>query len=94
MLALPGVGQQIADFRDGLGMRRRVKFYVMAIIAIAIAFSTWRVDITWARICIVTLGVIAVAHIWWRVPTRERVEAERAAARGATTETGQTPLGS
>lgn len=78
LLGLPGVGQQISDYRDGLGMRRKVKVYVMVIIAVAIAFSVWRVDIGWARMCIVALGIAGVTYIWWRVPTREIVEAERA----------------
>lgn len=77
VLSLPGVGQQIADYRAGLGMRRRIKVYVTAIITLAIAFSVWRVGIGWVQVCIVALGVLALADIWWRVPTRERVEAER-----------------
>lgn len=80
VLGLPGVGQQIADFRDGLGMRRRVKFYVVTIIIVAVSLSAWRVDINWVRACILGVGAIGALYVWFRVPNREQVEAERAAS--------------
>ena len=79
VLELPGVGPMVRDARAGLGMRRRSKLMAITMIWAAIGVSmvalwgTW-----WAATLVVTLGAAGTAYIAWKVPTRERVLAERA----------------
>lgn len=83
LLRLPGVGQIVADHRAGLGMPRRAKVIATSMIVVACGFSAWRVERWWVAALMVTAGAVGVCWILWRVPTKERVLAERA-ARGAT----------
>ena len=82
LLGLPMVGRLVRDYRAGLGMPRTSKVVAVAMMwtAVAISVLTLR-DRWWLAALIAALGVVgAVAVIWW-VPTRERVLAQRQAAR-------------
>lgn len=78
LLGLPGVGALIRDHREGLGMPRRAKvlaitmIVLMTAISCVVAFDTWL-----PRVLLIGFGVIGIAWITWRVPTREVVLAER-----------------
>jgi uncharacterized protein len=78
ILELPGVGLLVRDYRSGSGMPRRVKIYVVVIIALAVSISAWRVPNVIAKIGSLTLGAIGIAYILARVPTKELVLKKRA----------------
>lgn len=81
VLDLPGVGPLVRDARAGLGMPRRAKVIACTMIVVACGLSaTVGVERAWLRATIVGAGLVGVAWVTWRVPTRERVLAERAAA--------------
>ena len=63
-------------------MPRRAKFAAMGMIVLFVGLSALTVDNTWFRIGVVALGLVGVAYIWFRVPTREAVLARRAADGG------------
>jgi uncharacterized membrane protein YbaN (DUF454 family) len=78
VLDLPGVGAMVRDHRAGLGMPRRAK--AMAIGSIVV-FSSLAVMVTpsaGVRVAVAVAALIGVFVVAWRVPTRERVLAERA----------------
>jgi uncharacterized membrane protein YbaN (DUF454 family) len=78
VLSLPGVGPMVRDARAGLGMPGRAKIAAITMIWVAIALSLVALWATpWAVILVAALGLIGTAYIVWRVPTRERVLAER-----------------
>jgi uncharacterized membrane protein YbaN (DUF454 family) len=80
LLARPGIGPLLRDYRDGLGMPRRAKQWAITMIVVCCSISTWtlrgRPAIAGA---VVVAGLVGMAWILWRVPTRERVLAARAA---------------
>ncbi len=79
VLNLPGVGQLVADYRDGLGMPRRAKIIAVSCIVLACVFSAgFALENTWLRIAIALLGLVGVWFVALHVPTSERVRAERA----------------
>ncbi len=78
ILELPGVGPLVRDYRSGSGMPRRVKIYVVLIIALAVSISAWRVPVLAAKIGSLTLGAIGILYILTRVPTKELVLEARA----------------
>jgi uncharacterized protein len=78
VLNLPGVGPVVRDYRSGTGMPRRVKIYVVVIIAIAVSVSAWRVSVLAAKIGSLALGAAGIGYILARVPTKERVLEARA----------------
>lgn len=73
ILELPGVGQLVRDYRSGTGMPRRVKIYVVVMIALAVSLSAWRVANVAAKIGSLALGSVGIAYILARVPTKELV---------------------
>jgi len=79
VLGLPGVGQMVRDYRDGLGMSRRAKGTAIATMVVVAALS---VVLTIDRPVVGAAVAAAVAvGIWYivaRVPLRERVLTERA----------------
>jgi uncharacterized membrane protein YbaN (DUF454 family) len=85
VLGLPRVGVLVSNYRDGLGMPRRAKVWAIAMIVVfagaSTVFSLERPAVAGA---IAALGAIGIAYILVRVPTRERVLAERQAVPGAT----------
>lgn len=80
VLGLPKIGPLVQDHRNGLGMPRRAKVVAVAMMMTAVSISA---AFNWGRtslvIGLVVAGVIGSAVVTWRVPTRERVLAERAA---------------
>ena len=77
VLGLPKIGPMVQDHRDGLGMPRRAKVAAIAMIVVFVSLSAWLVD-GWAiPLAIVATGAVGIAYIALRVPTRERVLAER-----------------
>jgi uncharacterized membrane protein YbaN (DUF454 family) len=78
ILELPGVGQLVKDYRSGMGMPRRVKWYVVTIIALAVSLSAWRVPPVVAKVSSLALGGVGIWFILARVPTKERVLEARA----------------
>lgn len=80
VLGLPTIGRMVQEHRDGLGMPRRAKVVAIAMMATAVGIS---VAFNWGRealvIGLVVAGLIGAAVVTWRVPTREKVLAERAA---------------
>jgi uncharacterized protein len=83
VLGLPGVGAMVRDHRAGLGMPRRAK---VAAIASIVGFSTLAVVLAASgafRLTVAVAALAGVAVVWWRVPTKEHVLAERGGALGA-----------
>jgi uncharacterized membrane protein YbaN (DUF454 family) len=74
LLALPGVGPLVSDYRAGLGMPRAAKRWAIAMIVLFCSLSAWAVR---GRPAIAgaaaALGAIGVGYLLWRVPTREKV---------------------
>jgi uncharacterized membrane protein YbaN (DUF454 family) len=81
VLDLPRVGPMVRDHRAGLGMPRRSKAVAIAMMWAAIVVSGIVLrDLWWLPVTLVAAGVIGTAVIAWRVPTREREIARRAAS--------------
>jgi len=80
VLGLPRVGVLVSNYRDGLGMPRRAKVWAIGMIVVfagsSAVFSRERPALAAA---IAALGAIGIVYILVRVPTRERVLAERRA---------------
>lgn len=79
VLGLPRIGPMVHDHRNGLGMPRRAKFLATAMIVLFAGGSAWLVDSSVLRSAILAAGAIGIAYITLRVPSKERVLAERAA---------------
>ena len=79
VLDLPHVGPLVRDYRNGLGMPRRAKATASTAIAVAVTLSAAALA-TWpSRGAALALGLVGIAYVTLRVPTRERVLAELAA---------------
>jgi uncharacterized membrane protein YbaN (DUF454 family) len=83
VLGLPTVGPLVRDYRAGLGMPRRAKVLAISMMLTACALSAWAVGKPVISTLIVGAGLVGTAYILLRVPTRERVVAERAATFGS-----------
>ncbi len=71
VLTRPGIGPMVRDYRAGLGMPRRAKVAAVSSIVIMCALSAGlAVDRLWVRLLIVVVGLIGVAWILLRIPTR------------------------
>jgi uncharacterized membrane protein YbaN (DUF454 family) len=81
VLDLPGIGPLVRDYRNGLGMSRRSKAWAIGMMVVAASASViFLLESTIVR-SVVTAAVIAgVWYVGRRVPTRERVLAQRAAS--------------
>ncbi len=84
VLGLPRIGGMVRDHRDGLGMPRRAKAWALGSMWLFVGLSA---VLTRSRpvvpAVIVAVALVGTWYIVRRVPTRERVEAERAAAGAA-----------
>jgi len=81
VLERPGVGPLVRDYRDGLGMPRKAKVVAIAmLVASCTASAVFAVEHWGVRGAITAAGLVGIAWILWRVPTRETVLAERAAS--------------
>jgi uncharacterized protein len=77
VLDLPRIGQLVRDHRDGLGMPRRAKVVAVAMILVVATASGVLAVGGPVGAAIVALGVVGALYVTFRVPTRERVLAER-----------------
>ena len=84
VLGLPGIGPMVSDYRGGLGMPRKAKVMASTMMVVAVGLSAVFALDGVARWVVTALGVIGVLHVTLRVPTREVVLAQRAAAGHAT----------
>ena len=76
VLNLPRVGRTVRDYRAGLGMPRRSK--VVAVTMILAVSTLSAVLVGWpVGAAIVALGLVGALFVTFRVPTRERVLADR-----------------
>lgn len=83
VLDLPKVGPLVRDHRAGLGMPRRAKVVAVAmILVVSTASGLLAIDNRAVGLSVVGLGMVGVVYILWRVPTRERVLAERVGPAG------------
>lgn len=74
VLDLPKVGPMVADYRAGLGMKRRAKVFALGTMATAVVASAVLVnDRPVLLALLVVLGVVGAAYVGWRVPTTESV---------------------
>jgi uncharacterized protein len=81
VLNLKGIGPMVRDHRAGLGMPRRAKVLATTCIVAFVGFALWfALEHPAARGVVGAAAVVGVAYIWWRVPTREVVLAERGLA--------------
>ena len=78
VLSLPGVGKLVADYRSGLGMPLRAKIIAGAMIAVAAGVSTGLLLESWMwRGIVLGLGIVGLAYIFGRIPTRIPKPADR-----------------
>jgi uncharacterized protein len=74
VLGLPGVGSMVRDHRAGLGMPRRAKVLACSMIAVFVtAAVVFAIEHTLIRSTVAAAGIVGIAVVVWRVPTRERV---------------------
>lgn len=78
VLDLPGVGPMVRDYRAGLGMPRRAKFWACASIVAFSAVAVVLLSSTVARSIVVVAAVVGVGVVTLSVPTRETVLGRRA----------------
>lgn len=77
VLDLPRIGGLVRDYRSGLGMPRRTKAIAVCAILVAIGLSSIVMPSWTVRLAAYAVALVGVWFIWARVPTRERVLAER-----------------
>ena len=78
VLNLPKIGPMVRDHRAGLGMPRRSKVIaVTMILVVATASGVFVIGNRAVGAAVVALGLIGALYVTFRVPTRERVLAER-----------------
>jgi uncharacterized membrane protein YbaN (DUF454 family) len=77
VLGLPHVGPLVRDYRSGLGMPRRAKALAIGAIVAAVTLSAVALPSWPARAGAAALALLGVWYVAARVPTRERVLAER-----------------
>ncbi len=71
VLELPGVGQAVNDYRNGLGMPYRAKVVASLMLVTAVTISTVLLLDRWLiRLSIAVAGLIGLYWIHFRVPTR------------------------
>lgn len=70
LLDLPGIGPMISDYRDGLGMPKRAKYSALAMITIAVTFSSFAVENNIIRLVIIVAGLTGLYWVGIRIPTR------------------------
>lgn len=78
VLNLPRIGRTVSDYRAGLGMPRRSKVVAVSMIVVVSTISAvLTISSPAVGAAIVVLGVVGALYVTFRVPTRERVLAER-----------------
>lgn len=82
MLTNKAFGQQLQDYRAGLGIPRNVKLIAVVSIALSVTLTvTLAMSSPWPRAAMVLFGLVGVWFVLTR-PTRE-IELERLAARSS-----------
>ena len=77
VLNLPKIGPMVRDHRAGLGMPRRSKIIAVTMILVVATASGVLAIGGLVGAAVVALGVVGALYVTFRVPTRERVLAER-----------------
>ena len=78
VLGLPGVGPMVRDHRAGLGMPRKAKgMAIGTMVGVATLSIVLAVEHSLVRVVIAAAVAVGAWYIAFRVPTRERVLAER-----------------
>jgi len=77
VLGLPTIGPLVRDHRAGLGMPRRAKIIAVAMMLTACSLSSWSLGSRPLAAVIMGAGAVGTWYVGWRVPTRERVLADR-----------------
>jgi len=78
VLELPGFGGMVRDHRNGLGMPRRAKWIAQAMMWTSILLSSLALRQRPILVAVlVAVGLVGSVYLGWRVPTRERVLADR-----------------
>jgi len=80
VLNLPTVGPLVRDHREGLGMPRRAKVMAIGTMLVACSLSAWTLGTPVLAGTVLGAGAVGTWYVGWRVPTRERELARRAAA--------------
>lgn len=80
VLNLPTVGPLVRDHRAGLGMPRRAKVMAIGTMLVACSLSAWTLGTPVLAGAVLGAGAVGTWYVGWRVPTRERELARRAAA--------------
>ena len=74
VLDLPRIGPLVRDYRAGLGMPRAAKLTAIVMIVVAVGLSAaFGFDSWLLRGGVIALGLVGIAYITFRVPTREQV---------------------
>jgi uncharacterized membrane protein YbaN (DUF454 family) len=71
VLGLPGVGPLVRDFRAGLGMPRSAKITASVMIVFFVGLSAVLVDSWLFRTLVIAAGLIGLAVVLFRVPTKK-----------------------
>lgn len=78
LLNLPMVGPLLQDYRAGLGMPLRAKWFASISLSLAVSISaSLAIRPLWGKAGCIVLGLIGLWYIWTRVPLREKVLAEQ-----------------
>ena len=77
VLNLPRIGKTVRDYRAGLGMPRRSKVIAVVMILGVSTLSAVLAGLWPVGTAILALGLVGALYVTFRVPTRERVLAER-----------------
>lgn len=66
-------GRAVADYRAGLGIRRRIKIVAVSSVVLMVALSVgFAIETAWLRMMVAALGAVGIGFIVTR-PTRELV---------------------
>jgi uncharacterized membrane protein YbaN (DUF454 family) len=85
VLSLPTIGRLVRDHREGLGMPRRAKVLAVVMMLTACGLSAVTLGSPPLAAVVVLAGLVGTWYVVWRVPTRERVLADRSRAQSTTT---------
>jgi uncharacterized membrane protein YbaN (DUF454 family) len=78
LLNLPLVGPLLQDYRAGLGMPLKAKWFASISLSLAVSVSSlFAIRLLWGKIGCIALGLIGLWYIWTRVPLREKVLAKQ-----------------
>ena len=81
VLDLPRIGPMVRDHRAGLGMSRRAKAVAVAMIVLFAGGSgLLLIDNRTVGGVVIAAGLVGAAYVLFRVPTREKVLAQRSTA--------------